>query len=328
MKLKLKGSLLLALLMSFTVLASACGDKAGNSNTTDSGAAAGGNSTADTKQERVLTDALGHEVKVPANPQRIIASYLEDHLLTLGVKPVAQWSTGKGSVQYYLQDQLNGIPEISYDLPYEAVMSFTPDLIILSSADMATDDKYEQYSKIAPTYVVGKEKSNNWREELKAVGEVLGKSKEAEEAVQAYDKKAADAKEQLQKTVGTHTAAALWVTGKDIYVSSDHLSSGSVLYDDLGLAKPKLVEELSKTGTVSWNQVSMEKFAQMDADYLFIVNSRGVSKDELLKDPVWANIPAVKEGHVYEFDDHSSWLYSGTIANTQIIDDVLSNVVK
>ncbi|PQP90155.1 ABC transporter substrate-binding protein, partial [Paenibacillus sp. AR247] len=120
----------------------------------------------------------------------------------------------------------------------------------------------------------------------------------------------------------------LWVTGKDIYVSSDHLSSGSVLYDDLGLAKPKLVEELSKTGTVSWNQVSLEKFAQMDADYLFIVNSRGVSKDELLKDPVWANIPAVKEGHVYEFDDHSSWLYSGTIANTQIIDDVLSNVVK
>jgi hypothetical protein len=27
---------------------------------------------------------------VPANPKRIIASYLEDHLVALGVKPVAQ----------------------------------------------------------------------------------------------------------------------------------------------------------------------------------------------------------------------------------------------
>lgn len=322
MKLISSKKMLLALLMSFAVVVSACGDKAQNSGS------GGDSASKDTAQERVLTDALGNEVKVPAHPQRIIATYLEDHLLTLGVKPVAQWSIKGDGVQNYLQDQLAEIPKIPYDLPYESVMSFEPDLIILGGADMAADGKYEQYSKIAPTYVVGKEKSNNWREELKAVGEVLGKTKEAEEAIQAYDQKAAEAREKLKQVIGSRTAASLWVTEKAIFVVSDHLSSGTVLYNDLGLAEPKTVEEISKTGTANWNSISMEEFAQMDADYLFIVNNRGVTKEQLMKDPIWANIPAVKENHVYEFDDQSSWLYAGAIANSKMIDDVLSSVVQ
>jgi iron complex transport system substrate-binding protein len=58
------------------------------------------------------------------------------------------------------------------------------------------------------------------------------------------------------------------------------------------------------------------------------VNSKNVSKEDIVKDPVWAGIPAVKEGHVYDFGKDSSWLYTGTIANSQMIDDVLKNVTK
>lgn len=46
------------------------------------------------------------------------------------------------------------------------------------------------------------------------------------------------------------------------------------------------------------------------------------------KDPIWSQMPAVKNGHVYVFDDSSSWLYTGAIANSQMIDDVLKSVVK
>lgn len=74
--------------------------------------------------------------------------------------------------------------------------------------------------------------------------------------------------------------------------------------------------------------MSLEKLAQLDADYLFVVNSKGVSKDEFLKEPVWANIPAVKNGHVYDFTTESSWLYTGVIANRQMIENVLENVLK
>jgi iron complex transport system substrate-binding protein len=59
-----------------------------------------------------------------------------------------------------------------------------------------------------------------------------------------------------------------------------------------------------------------------------LINSDKSTGSEALKDAVWKNIPAVKNGHVYEFDSTHSWLYGGVIDNSQIIDDVLTSLVK
>ncbi|NRQ51925.1 AraC family transcriptional regulator [Brevibacillus sp. HD1.4A] len=278
--------------------------------------------------QRELTDGMGNKVTVPSHPQRIIATYLEDHLVALGVKPVAQWSVGKGDVQGYLQKDLAGIPAIPHDLPPEVVMSYNPDLIIMDNEDLVAGDKYSQYAKISPTYTIGKEKNSDWRKELLVVGEVLNKSEEAKKVLADYDAYVAESKQKLKQAIGDKTAAALWVTAKNIYVARQDLSSGDVLYKDLGFTVPAVVQEISKSGDANWNALSQEKLAQMDADYLFIVNSKGASKDEFLKEPVWANIPAVQKGQVYDFSTESSWLYTGVIANRQMIENVLENVVK
>ncbi|MGH2233464.1 ferrichrome ABC transporter substrate-binding protein, partial [Enterococcus faecalis] len=73
-----------------------------------------------------VTDTLGNKVTVPAQPKRIIASYLEDYLVALGEKPVPQWTVGQGSIQDYLAKELKDVPTICYDLPYEAVLKFEP----------------------------------------------------------------------------------------------------------------------------------------------------------------------------------------------------------
>jgi iron complex transport system substrate-binding protein len=323
-----KHSMIGSMLLIFILLLSACSNSSSSNpaatSTPDASAPA-----ATAAAERTVKDALGHEVKLPANPQKILASYLEDHLVALGVKPVAQWSgSGGKSVQNYLQGDLKGIPTIPSELPYEAVMSFTPDLIIMGSAQTVEGDKYAQYAKIAPTYTVGTQQNNDWRQVLLTVGEVLNKSKEAKEALANYDKKANEAKEQLKQAIGTKSAAALWVTAKAVYVVHENLSSGAVLYQDLGLTAPKAVKEISKTATANWNPMSLEVLAELDADYLFIVNGKGVSKEELLKEPVWADIPAVKNGHVYTYGNEASWLYTGTIANRQIIDNVMKSILN
>ncbi|WP_245809789.1 iron-hydroxamate ABC transporter substrate-binding protein [Cohnella massiliensis] len=281
----------------------------------------------DASAERTLTDGLGNEVTVPANPERIIASYLEDHLVALGVKPVAQWSVANG-IQDYLQGELEGIPTIAFDLPYEAVASFTPDLIIVGSSGLVEGDKYGQYSKIAPTFVLGDEINNDWRQALLKIGEVLGKSDEAQKALDDYDAKAKDAKEKLQQAVASESAAVLWLTNKQFYVVSESQSSGAVLYGDLGLTVPEVVKEISAAGSASWNSISLEKLAELDADHIFLINSDVASGSEALQDPIWQSIPAVKNGNVYEFDSKESWLYSGAIANGQMIDNVLASLVN
>lgn len=283
--------------------------------------------TTEAKTERTLTDAMGHEVKIPAEPKRVIASYLEDNLVALGITPAAQWSVKGGNVQDYLQEYLKDVPTIEHDLPFEAVASFQPDLLIMDSASMVEGNKYSQYDKIAPTYVVGTEVNNDWREELMQVGEIFDMKEEAQAALDKYEQKAKDAKEQIQQAISGESAAAIWLVGGKLFVVSETLSSGAVMYGDLGLTVPNVVKEISASATGNWSSISLEKLAELDADHLFFINSDGDGA-EVLQDPLWANIPAVKNGNIYEYGKETSWLYTGTIANTQIIDDVLESLVK
>lgn len=286
-------------------------------------------SIAPAAEERVMQDAMGHEVTIPANPERIIASYLEDHLVTLGIKPAAQWSISDGtSVQNYLQGELAGVPTIGYDLPPEAVLSFSPDLIIVGSESSVQKGLYEQYAKIAPTYVIGDEINNDWRKSLLKIGEVLGKSAEAEKALADYDQKAADAKSKLQAAIGDKSASVLWLVQKQFYLVDETRSSGAVLYGDLGLKQPNLVTEIPQESKANWNPVSLEKLAELDADHIFLVNSDKAQGADTLNDPIWQGLAAVKAGQVYEMDTNKSWLYTGYIAGQQIMDDVLAALVK
>src|SRR5690606_32441907 len=90
---------------------------------TQQGSESSPSAPADSGSGGTFTDAMGHEVTVPANPQRVIASYLEDHLVALGVKPAAQWSVANGIQEYLQPGGLEGVPTIAYDLPPETVAS-------------------------------------------------------------------------------------------------------------------------------------------------------------------------------------------------------------
>ena len=306
----------------------ACGDA--DEKTTDQTEQQAADSNKDeVATERTLTDAMGNEVVVPANPERVIATYLEDNLVALGIKPVAQWSVNDGaSIQGYLQDSLEGIPTIPHDLPFEAVQELTPDLIIMDSASMVEGGKYDQYNKIAPTYVIGTEVNNDWRDELLRVGEVFGKEDEAKKVLEDYETKAKEAKAEIEAAGDQPSVAAIWLVGGNFFIVSENLSSGAVMYQDLGLKVPAVVKEISASGESNWNAISLEKLVELDADHLFLINSDTATGSSALSDKLWSSIPAVKAGNVHEFSPDESWLYTGAIANEQMIDNILKSIVK
>lgn len=333
---KKSGSMKLALagLLTMTLFLSACGSN-NNSNAANSSSApeataeatAAPTETAAPAAEKTVTDAMGHEVTVPANPQRVLGSYLEDYLVTLGVTPVAQWSVANG-IQDYLSDALADVPTISYDLPLEAVTSFAPDFHIVQSEGTVQNGLYDQLNKIAPTYVLGDEISKDWRQSLLTIGDLLNKTPEAEKAIADYDQKAADAKEQITASFGDKSVAILWLVQKSFFIVDETRSSGSVLYGDIGLKLPNLVTEIPAESRATWNPISLEKLAELTADHIFLVNSDAADASEILNGPIWQGIPAVKAGSVTELSADSSWLYSGAYANSKTIDDVLSALVK
>jgi len=97
-------------------------------------------------ETRVVKDEFG-DVTIPANPKRIAGIYVEDYLVALGITPIVQWyhpSWGK-------QDYLNlDVPTFDITGNLEAILEASPDLIIVDGA--VDKEKYELYSKIAPTY--------------------------------------------------------------------------------------------------------------------------------------------------------------------------------
>ncbi|ASZ07246.1 MULTISPECIES: iron-hydroxamate ABC transporter substrate-binding protein [Enterococcus] len=276
--------------------------------------------TAKSNGTHTVTDTLDNKVTIPNQPKRIIGSYLEDYLIALDEKPVAQWTVGSGSIQDYLQDDLKDIPTISYDLPYEKVLSFEPDLLLISSSATVEGGKYEQYSKIAPTYVVTNGSDVTWEEQLKDVGKALAKEDQAKEIISEYQASAKKIKTELADKIAGKTAAVLWVTNNSAFMVSENRSSGRIVYGDLGFGVPSLVKEISKDATSDWSAVSSEKLAELDADYLILVNSdQGAA---MFEEPAWKNLKAVKENHLLELGPESSWLYNGPIASQEMLNDL------
>lgn len=291
-----------------------------NNDSTDSS----GSATTSSEIATTFTDAMGNEVTVPENPQRVIGSYLEDYLVALGVTPVAQWTVGNDSDQAYLQDKLAEVPRINYDLPFEDVLSFEPDLLLMDSNSMVEGDKYDQYSKIAPTYVVTNGEDVTWRERLTDIAKVLHKEEQAAQVEADYDELVAATKETYADQIQGKSIAALWVVNNSVFMVSETKSSGQLLYHELGFEVPALVSEISESATADWSAVSLEKLAELDADYLILVNSdKGA---DFFSEQVWQNLDAVKNNHLWEFGPESSWLYNGPIAYTKMIEDIQSKL--
>lgn len=272
------------------------------------------------KDVRTLTDAQDHKVEIPQKPKRIIASYLEDYLVALDEKPVAQWTVGEGKIQHYLQAELKGVPTINYDLPYEDVLKFEPDLLLIGSNGTLEGGKYKEYEKIAPTYVVKNGENVTWRDQLEDIGKVFGKEDQAKKVEKDYDQLVDQTKKEYKDKIDGKSAVVLWVTNNSAFMVADNRSSGQLLYHELGFEVPQLTKNISKKATADFSQVSLESLSQLDADYIFLVNSD--TGAAMFKDPLWSNIPAVKNNHLFEFDNQSSWLYNGPIAYTKMVENI------
>ncbi|WP_042169375.1 ABC transporter substrate-binding protein [Paenibacillus gorillae] len=266
---------------------------------------------------RTLTDAAGHEVEVPVHPKRIIAAFMEDPLSAMDIKPVAQWGVA-GVPQHYLQDKLAGIPVLKMDngLQPEEVLSYNPDLIIFLTADYAKDG-YDQFAKIAPTFILS-DNASDWRGNLEKLGALLNEEDAAKKALAAYDEKLKKAKEQLGSLIEGKTAVLLQPAGENFKLFGPGFYGGAMLYDELGFQKPDVLKG-------EYDAYSIETLAQLDkVDYIFLLSGEGREKPPE-DNPLWKGMPAVKAGHVFAADS-GHWFNNNSLANGLMIEDVLKYV--
>ncbi|KOV81236.1 iron-siderophore ABC transporter substrate-binding protein [Streptomyces sp. NRRL WC-3618] len=318
-------ALLLAVVLGTAVLA-ACGSGSSDDKAkgTDTAAKAG----ADTAGfPRTLKTVMG-DVKIPAKPKRVVVldtGELDDVTL-LGVDPVgavAPHFKSEGGFPTYLKGELSGTKDVGPLLEpnLELIASLKPDLIL--SSKVRHEAVYSKLSAIAPT-VFTATTGGVWKQNLKVHAEALGLETEAAAKLKEYETRAMALGEAIKaKDKGTMPTASVvrFIAGPTrLYQSNSY--SGVVL-GDIGLVRPK--SQVSTDPEVTMKDVSPEQIDQADADLIFATaadTEDKTQKQQVVTNPVWKSLPAVKNGKVFEVPDEIWMSGIGVQAAEQMLADV------
>jgi iron complex transport system substrate-binding protein len=237
-------------------------------------------------------------------PERVVTvGYTDqDITLALGVVPVGVGDFLGGydwRSRPWAQDALGGAePEVvsGQEINYEAVAAARPDLIFAINAGLQKAD-YEKLSKIAPT--VGQsgdyiDFGMPWDEQTLLVGKALGREDQAKQVV-------ADVKSEFERVRADHPefegkTAVLAYGGPDGYGAYATQDTRSRFLTDLGFKVPAKIDELA--GKSFYVQFSQEQFRLMDQDVVVMYGSQ----DDILANPVFKRLDAVKEDRVIYVD--------------------------
>jgi len=324
----------LTAILLLSIVLSACGgqnggNKAGNTdnapaNQTNQNS---GNQASNTDAAKTKTfKDLNGDIEVPTNPQRIVSITHLGDLAALGVKPV-----GAGSValenSVLLEKELEGVVNVG-DISVEKVLELNPDLIIIPSYTPA--DIAEQLKKITTTVTLA---TTGWEgidpiDEVRTMGDLLGREKEAEEFIARYQKKAEEAKQRLQEVIGPdETIGTYSIWAKNFWVWPATRDAGFNLYKMFGLKPLPKIESEVFPGTGS--DISLEVLGDYAADHMFVTvyepDGGAERAKEVMNGAVWKNLPAVKNNHVYMLDMKQFWMVDGLNLEKQI--DILTDLI-
>ena len=261
------------------------------------GTNSGSNNDKSSEKKVTVTDVRG-EVEIPANPERIVdLSGNSDILSILGYKVVG--TANSDAYDYtkfptYLEETLKGAEILGYSMQdtmdVEAVMTLNPDLIVISTVQ---EKMYDQLSEIAPTVMIQLE-ALNWKDDVKAFAKVFNKEDVANKWLADYEAKAKKAGDKIKAEYGENTTYLSFLASGGQFFIFDGAGFGSVLYEDMGLAKPEGMPEQSD---ISLPVVTYEGLASIKSDYIFLISTPEDLK-QLESNAIWNSLPAVKEGKV------------------------------
>lgn len=287
-------SLLLLIMLTFT----ACvrNDAAG---TSGSGTSAAVPAKEEPATRTVMT--VNGEVAIPANPQRIVATYYIGELAALGVKPIGTVTRQLGAKNPNLASFTEGMADIGAAPNLEAIAGLEPDLIIAMDLDKID---YAQYARIAPTVVIPWV-ADDAMAKLRSVAKLLGKEEQAEAFIKDYEAKADLARQKVKGYVAADETVSIFrFFGKSIRVYGGR-DIGHALYNGLRLTPSPLIREAMQQNPnfTSTQDISLEQLPNYAADRIFVVvtdedGDRAYKEAQQLS--VWTNLPAVKNKKVYQ----------------------------
>jgi iron complex transport system substrate-binding protein len=309
MKLSLKRNLSIACLLSASLALAACGSGGAAAPEVGAGGTTAASQTpaAGTQQSafpRTIQHLKGQlTLKQPPAKIASVDIMATDYLLVLDIAPIVSegFSTKDRSPIFGKYAEGKKVVDLGGKTNLETLLEMEPDLIVMSSTSTNKVDRFDEFNKMADSVVI--DFSLDAPSRLRKFAELVGKEQKAEEVIASFNK----LKEEAKAVAAKHKdekVLFLISNGKDFTVI--HPANFPIYYQDVGLTP---VPGLPQEGSIG-GRIGIEALTEFAPDHIFIAeNRRQMNPDkpqELINiwtdNPVWKNLKAVKNNHVYSVD--------------------------
>ncbi|WP_225228984.1 ABC transporter substrate-binding protein [Paenibacillus gallinarum] len=264
------------------------------------------------------------ETEIKGTPQKVVILTNEgtEALLALGVTPVGAVKSWTGDPWYaHIKDQMEGVTVVGDESQpnLELIAGLQPDLIIGNK--MRQEKVYDQLKAIAPT-VMAEDLRGDWEINFKLYAEALNKTEEGAAKITEFNDRIADFKSKAGDKVNETVSVVRFMAGKTRIYHTDTFTGN--IFAKIGLART----ELTQNATEFVDEITKERLPEADADRLFYFTydtGDGKGNDtetEMIQDPLWQNLSAVKNGRAYKVDD-AVWNTAGGILAANLLLDEL-----
>lgn len=246
---------------------------------------------------REITDAKGVTVTTEREPERIVClvGLCDDMLTELGITPVA---TNNALLYHpdFLGEDADGVPQIpgGFIAPeIEAILSYRPDLVIgLEDTHGKLAPALEGATTFWPVQPATWEDSVGYLRNLAAL---TGRTEEGQAAEERFRTALAGA----QEKPSDETALIIYGSDENFGVATPGTDVAAGLF-------PRIAGYPWESRGVE-GSYSLEEILARDVDVLFVEtlsfgDDDGQLSEKLAANPLWSQIPAVREDRVYEVD--------------------------
>lgn len=243
---------------------------------------------------RTVIDDSGREVVIPVKAERIVTDWYLGQILALDAVPVGAVTANLDYAAflkpYYKDEDILNIGADS-NVSIEKMVELKPDLIVTWNPEYVG-----KYEKISPTIVFSETAHKTAADEIKAMGEYLGRQQQADAFIKDFEGRIAKAQEKINAVVSEESTFTIFdlFAKKATVVGNNSVSGGRALYQILGVKPQEKVQNLFDTKDPSRGryEISYEVAGDYVGDYVFVIN---FFNKEGEFPSTWTNLDVVKK---------------------------------
>lgn len=268
-----------------------------------------------TAVSRIITDGLGREVIIPANPTRIILAgraviMLSDAIYAFPgarekIVGLGKTDQGLGDFLEVLDPDVAEIQRFGNDVSAEQLLTVNPEVVVLKGfMKEKLGDPLERLG--IPVVYLDLETPEQYERDLTVIGNLLGETERAKELIEFYTNEASN----MITTGESPRTLILYYSNRGGNISFQVPPEGwiqTTMAINAG-AEPIWLDSITTPG---WNRVGLEQIAAWDPDKIFLISYKTPAAEVvtgLSRDGAWQELRAMKSGEIYGIPgDYYSW---------------------